>query len=141
MLYLSSAPAGAVAEAFGRLDIWSASMLREAGSTGAMRVIAEYELADPTPVLDLDDLAGLAALGIRPSEVVTRDRAVTQAWAVRAYRTHRWAGIRWWSYYDARWYSYGLWDIAGLRSREVRPLSLEEPALLEAATVLKRQLA
>lgn len=116
-------------------------MLREAGSTGAMRVVAEYELADTTQVLDLDDVVGLAELGIRPSEVVTRDRAVTQAWALRAYRRDRWAGIRWWSYYDARWYSYGLWDIAGLRFREVHALSIEQPALLEAASVLKRPIA
>lgn len=140
VLYLSSAAAGAVAEAFGRLDVWSASMLREAGSTGAMRVVAEYELSDSTRVLDLDDVASLAELVIRPSEVVTRDRAVTQAWAIRAYRKRRWAGIRWWSYYDPRWYAYGLWDISKLRFREADVLSSTHPALLEAASVLKRTL-
>lgn len=138
MLYLSSAGAGAVAEAFGRLAGWSALMLRVPGLPGATRVVARYELAERARVLDLDDVHSLTELGIRPSDVVTRDRTVTQAWALRAFGKKRWVGLRWWSYYDPRWYSYGLWDRRHLTVAGIEPLSLDHPAVVEAATVLRR---
>lgn len=138
VLYLSDAAAGAVAEGFGRLTPWSELMLRVPGMPGAARVVARYALADRAPVLDLDDAAALSALGIRPSEVVTRDRSVTQSWARRAFETKRWAGVRWWSYYDPRWYAYGLWDRRDLTVVGVEKLSLEHPAVVEAATILRR---
>ena len=138
VLYLSSAPAGAIAEGFGRLTAWTDSMLRVPTMPGADRVIARFELADSARVLDLDDLDSLRELGIRPSDVVTRDREVTQAWALRAFRRKRWIGIRWWSYYDPRWYAYGLWDRRQLTASGVEPLTLDHPAAVEAARVLGR---
>ena len=138
VLYLSSAAAGAVAEAFGRLTPWSASMLLVPATPKAGRVIARFELADRARMLDLDDPESLKDLGIRPSDVVTRDREVTQGWALRAFRLKRWEGVRWWSYYDPRWYAYGLWDRRHLTVSGVEPLSLDHPAVIEAATVLRR---
>lgn len=138
VLYLSSAAAGAVAEAFGRLMPWTASMLRVPAMPDAARAIARCELADRARVLDLDDPDALKELGIRPSDVVTRDREVTQAWALRAFRQKRWIGVRWWSYYDPRWYAYGLWDRRQLTVGGVEPLSLDHPAVIEAATILRR---
>lgn len=102
------------------------------------RALGTYELPDRAGVLDLDDPDALKRLGLRPSDVVTRDRLVTQRWALAAYRDHRWIGVRWWSYYDPRWYSYGLWDRRYLTVTGVEPLTLEHPAVLEAATVLPR---
>jgi len=138
VLYLSDAAAGAVAEGFGRLTPWSELMLRVPAMPGAVRVVARYELADGARVLDLDDVASLVDLGIRPSDVVTRDRTVTQSWARKAYARGRWAGVRWWSYYDPRWYAYGLWDRRDLVVVGVEQLSMEHPAVVEAATVLRR---
>lgn len=138
MLYLSDAAAGAVAEGFGRLTPWTGLMLRAPGMPGAVRVVARYELGDSARVLDLDDPASLADLGIRPSEVVTRDRGVTQAWARKAFATKRWAGVRWWSYYDPRWFAYGLWDRRELKVAGIEPLSLDHPAIVQAAGVLRR---
>lgn len=51
-----------------------------------------------------------------------------------------WAGIRWWSYYDPRWASIGLWDQRGLILEEVRELRLEDAALIEASRAIARRI-
>lgn len=135
--YLSSAPAGAVAEVFAPLASWTARMFESPARPHARRALGRYELAERASVLDLDDPVMLRELGLRPSEVVSRDRAFTQRWA-GAIDKRRWAGVRWWSYYDSRWYSYGLWDRHYLTVAGVEPLSLDHPAVVEAATVLRR---
>ncbi len=138
VLYLSSAPAGAVAEAFGGIPLWTSAMFDKPFLGRGQRALATYELPDRASVLDLDDPEALQRLGLRPSDVVTRDRDVTQRWALMAYRERRWTGVRWWSYYDPRWYSYGLWDRRHLAVIGVERLSLEHPAVVEAASVLHR---
>ena len=77
---------------------------------GSVRAIARYRLADDAPVCDLDDPAQWLRLGLRPSEVVSRNYARTRAWARRVYELERWIGVRWWSYYEPGWASIGLWD-------------------------------
>jgi hypothetical protein len=138
VVYVSSAPAGAVAEAFGGIPLWTSAMLDRPSLERSRRALAAYELPAEAPVLDLDDPDELKRLGLCPSDVVTRDRDVTQRWAVAVYREHQWIGVRWWSYYDPRWYSYGLWDRRDLSVIGVEALSLEHPAVVEAATVLRR---
>jgi len=140
VLYLSSAPGGAVAEAFGSLPRWTAAMFDTPSLVRGSRALATYDLADPSGVLDLDDPDALKRLGLRPSDIVTRDRLVTQRWALAAYREHRWIGVRWWSYYDPRWHSYGLWDISSLRLTGTEILGLGHAAIVEAAGVLGRPL-
>lgn len=108
---------------------------------GSVRALAEYEIPNDLPILDLDDARALQVLGLRPSQIVTRDRDVTQRWALSIYEQGNWSGLRWWSYYDPRWYSYALWDLPALRSTgPVRALSVEDPAVVEAATILRRPL-
>jgi hypothetical protein len=81
----------------------------------------------------------LVAEGLRPSTVVSRDRSVTQAWARRIHDRRRHAGVSWWSYRDPRWAAHGLWDWAGLRIAGTPvALTLDHPAVLEAAAVLPR---
>lgn len=138
VLYLSSAPAGAVAEAFGGIPLWTAAMLRTPSFQRGYRAVATYELPDRLSILDLDDADALKRLRLRPSDVVTRDRAVTQRWALAAYLERRWIGVRWWSYYDPNWYSYALWDRRRLTLSGVEALSLDHPAVAEAAAVLQR---
>lgn len=139
-LYLSSAPAGAVAEIFGDLSVWTPEMLRKPQIPGSVRAVGTYELDESARVFDLDDPRALVELALRPSEVVTREREVTQRWALAIFQRRAWTGVRWWSYYDPRWYAYGLWDRGSLRVVDVQPLKLDSPAVVEAATVLMRPL-
>ena len=138
VLYVSDAPAGAVAEAFGGVPLWTPAMFDKPSFERGRRALATYELPDQAAVLDLDDPDALKRLGLRPSDVVTRDRAVTQRWALAAYREHRWIGVRWWSYYDPRWHSFALWDRLELTVVGVEALSLEHSSAVEAAIVLGR---
>jgi RES domain-containing protein len=142
VLYLSDAAAGAIAEAFGRFPEWTRAILEGSPALpGSVRALARYRLADDVPVCDLDDPRQLRALGLRPSDVVSRDYVRTRAWARRLYESHAWAGVRWWSYYDPRWASFGLWDPGRLRVEEVVPLALDDPALLEASRTIARRVA
>ena len=142
VIYLSSAAPGAVAETFGNLAIWTPRMFVRPDLPGSVRALATYDLSDDESVYDLDDPAALSALGMRPSQVVTRDRSVTQGWALRVFRQKRWSGLRWWSYYDPRWYTYAVWKFGALRlvSGQLRALTIDDPAVVEAAEVLHRPL-
>jgi hypothetical protein len=141
VLYLSDTAQGAITEAFGRFPEWSPAIL--AGSPSlpkSVRAIARYRLADNEPLCDLDDSERLGALRLRPSDVVSRDYTRTRAWARRIYEQGVWRGVRWWSYYDPGWASVGLWDISGLELEEVRPLRLDDPALLKASRTIVRRI-
>lgn len=139
VLYLSDAAAGAVAEAFGSFDTWSAELFEGSPALpGSVRALAAYELSDLTPLADLDDPQRLVLLGLRPSQVVTRDRHLTQAWALRLFQSGSYDGARWWSYWDPRWSSLGLWQLDGLRLLEVSPLERADDHVEEAARILHR---
>lgn len=142
VLYLSTSAAGAVAEAFGRFPEWTPALLKASPSLpGSFRALARYQLSPKAAVCDLDDPAQLLRLNLRPSEVVVRDYAHTRAWARRIYERQKWIGVQWWSYYDSRWTSAGLWDIRNLSLQDVEILSLDHPALLEASRVVVRRIA
>jgi hypothetical protein len=73
---------------------------------------------------------------LRPSSVATRDRSITQAQALALHdRYRKAAGLRWWSTYEAMWINVTLFDRAAsrVRVRSVRALSIEDPAVVEAA--------
>jgi len=141
VLYLSDAAAGAIAEAFGRFPVWTAAMLQGSSSLpGSARALARYVLPDREPVCNLDDARRLLALRLRPSDVVTRDYNRSRAWASRIYKQGRWSGVRWWSYYEPRWASFGLWDTGRLGAAEVTLLQLDDPALIEASRTITRPL-
>jgi hypothetical protein len=141
IFYGSSAEAGAVAEAFGRFPEWTPAIL--AGSPalrGSSRAIARYRLAETARICDLDDPGQLARLGLRPSDIVSRDYTRTRDWARRIYRQESWDGVRWWSYYDPRWTSFGVWANGALSLLEVRVLRLDDAAVVEAARTIARQI-
>jgi hypothetical protein len=141
VLYLSDGASGAIAEAFGRFPEWTPAILAGSPSLpGSTRAIASYRLADETPLCDLDDPEQLKRLGLRPSEVVSRDYGRTRAWARRIYEQRQWIGVRWWSYYDPRWASVGLWDIGRLEVEDVQSLRLDDPALVEASRTIVRRI-
>jgi len=138
VLYVSDHATGAVAEVFGNHGLWTPSLLvGPPALPGSVRALVTY--GRPTgQVLDLDNARALLARRLRPSEVVSRDRATTQRWALAAFQERRWVGVRWWSYYEPRWGSLGLWNQTGLRVLAVDALSFEHPAVAEASAVLAR---
>lgn len=141
VLYLADHPAGAVAEAFGDLATWRASMFRGSPSLpGSVRALVRYELADDGMLCDLDDPVELVTRTLRPSQVVSHDRSRTQAWALRLWLERSHDGIRWWSARDPRWGSLGIWSPDHLRVVDVNPLAIDDPAVTTAAGVLHRPL-
>jgi hypothetical protein len=143
VLYLSDSAAGAIAEAFGRFPEWTPSILEGIPSLSkSVRALARYQLGNSgkeIPICNLDDPAQLLALGLKPSDIVSRDYTRSRAWARRIYEQRTWTGVRWWSYYDPAWSSFGLWDIKRLVRSQVTPLRLDHPALLEASRTIARR--
>ncbi len=138
-LYVSEAPASAVAEALapfrGRGALAPAMLERQ----GRPLSLAAIELREPSALIDLDEPTALAAEGLRPSRVATRVRGVTQGDALRLFGEHRdAAGLRWWSTIEASWINVTVFDRARrrLRVRSVEPLSAEHEAARDAATQL-----
>ena len=127
VFYASDAEAGALAESFGRFPEWTSAILEGSPALpGSVRPVARYGLAASARICNLDDPAQLAALGLRPSEIVSREYTRTREWARRIYRQGGWTGVRWWSYYDPRWSSFGLWDMSGVSIIDVRVLRLDD---------------
>jgi len=138
---LSDAAAGAIAEAFGRFPEWTPAILEGSpGLPASARAVARYRLADNTPICNLDDPEQLLALGLRPTDIVTRDYTRSRTWARRIYAQGMWSGVRWWSYYDPAWSSFGLWEIKHLALEEVSMLKLDSPPLVEASRTIARRI-
>lgn len=144
--YLARHPEGAVGEVFGNLATWDPSMFAFPLIPGARRALGVYRLPDDLRILDLDDPAQLTALGLRPTQVVARSPAVTQAWGRRIHDEPdpatpgqpRWQAVQWWSYHHPTWPILASWTTPTLS--EIQPLDLTHPAVHEAATALPRHL-
>lgn len=136
--YLALDPAAAVAEAFGNLTIWQPSMLRFPQLPGAIRALGVYRLDEERhPLLDLDDARNLLERGLRPTQVIARDRPATQAWARRIHEEGRWAGVRWWSFHGPHWTVIGLWAEDALEVVDIQAIA-GHPALIDAARSLSK---
>jgi hypothetical protein len=105
---------------------------------GLRLAAAAIELPDDSDLVDLDDPAELRRRRLRPSRVATRDRAITQPQALAVYRETDAAGLRWWSIHESLWANYTVFDRAASRLtvQDVRPLTLDHPAVAEAAELL-----
>ena len=144
VLYAGSDPAGCIAEAFGRFDVWDRTLIESDPATpllpGSRFALATYELPDDVAILDLDDAQTLLEWQLHPSQVVSRDRNVTQAWAARMYAAGAYGGVRWWSYYDSGWSSVGLWDVTRLTPLgEPRVLRIDDADIARAAGTIVRR--
>lgn len=137
-LYIAEQAAAAVAEVLGAFDVWDERLL-VASSIGVLSV-ARFSIG-AAHVLDLDAPEPLAERGLIPSSIATRDRTRTQAWAARIFEERRWSGVRWWGYHEATWGSIGLWRTTGMRVKSIEPLTLDHPAVIEAADRLGRLIA
>jgi RES domain len=129
----------AVAEAlaqFRGVGVLSQRMLIRANSPLAL---AQVNCEDDRKLIDLDDPSVLVRTRLHPSQVATKARAVTQAYAARIFDAHPAAiGLRWWSTLEASLANITLYDRAapGLRLVDIEPLTLEHPATREAADLL-----
>jgi hypothetical protein len=134
-LYLADRPVSCVVEQLApfRGQRVTSALLRRRGLPLAL---AALELDAGVALLDLDDPGVLRRERLRPSRVATRDRAVTRPDALTLHgRYPDLAGLRWWSAWEAQWTNVTLFDraAASLRVRDVRALTLDDPALLESA--------
>lgn len=141
VMYVAESAAAAVAETFGRLAVWRGSTFTHA--IGLRYALGAYTLPDGVRLFGLDDLDALRSIGVaHPSEVVTRDRMKTQAWARTIFSRSGFAGIRWWSYYNPDWSVAGMWDVRRLRvAAAPEPLSPDHGAVRDAASAIVRQVA
>lgn len=117
--YLSETPEGAIGEVFGNLAEWSDDMFLSRFVPSGRRVLGVFDMPDDTPLLDLDDANNLLQWGLRPRQVVIRDRAMTQGWALRIFQ-HRdgagrrmYDGVKWWSFQRPQWTVFGIWVSLG----------------------------
>jgi hypothetical protein len=134
-VYLADRPVSSIVEQLARFrgQRLIAGLLKRRGLPLAL---AELEVEARAEILDLDDPSVLKRERLRPSAVATRNRTVTQPQARALYEKFAsLAGLRWWSVYESQWMHITLFERAGkaLRLRSVRPLTLEDPAVDEAA--------
>jgi RES domain len=137
-LYVAEEPDAAIAETLapfrGTGDLEPEMLLR----MGRPLALARLELRG-APLLDLDDAAVLVEVGLRPSQVATGHRDVTQPEAARLFDAHPGAaGLRWWSTLEASWICATVFDRAArhLRVRGVEPLHPAHEHVRAAATSL-----
>jgi hypothetical protein len=136
-LYLSDREVSGVVEQLARFRtqrLIDALLVRR----GHRLAIARIELPDSAEVIDLDDPAELRRRRLRPSQVATRSREITQPQALAVYEDTRAAGIRWWSIHESLWANYTIFDraVRRLRVQDVRVLTLDDRAVLDAADFL-----
>jgi hypothetical protein len=105
---------------------------------GSRLTLATLDDSGLSLVVDVDDPAVLVEEGWRPSGVASRDRALTQAMAVRAFDAGA-LGLSWWSTIDAAWTNLTLFAERTLETGSValdgvpEALSLRHPAVVAAA--------
>ena len=112
-------------------------------ASGFPYALATFDAPENTVIYDMNDVDALRTVGItRPTDVVTRDRKTTQAWARAIFQRGGFDGVAWWSFYEPAWQIAGLWRhdrIAVSRTPEV--LSVFNTDVLEAAAALVRQIS
>jgi hypothetical protein len=134
-LYLSDQALSTVVEQLARFrgQRLLSSLLRRRGLPLAL---AKLELDNRAELVDLDDPVVLRRERLRPSRVATRQRSMTQPQARMLHDRHpNTAGLKWWSIYEALWMNVTMFDRAAdkLRLVSVRPLTIDDPAVVEAA--------
>jgi hypothetical protein len=138
--YMAAEAVGAVGESFAHLSQWRDEMFDFPQIPGARRALGIYRLPDDLPYVDLDDAQRLVELGVRPSQVVARNRLYTQALALRIYTQGADKGIRWWSFHRPQWRVYCLWEIDP-EIAAVEQLTVDHSAVVDAAATLVKSIA
>jgi hypothetical protein len=108
--YFALSPEAAIGETFGNFPIWSPAMLRRPDLPDSERKIGVYQIDEEVnPLLDLDNAANLFHRHIKPTDVVRRNRPVTQKIAADIFNEDKWAGIQWWSFHRPHWPVVAVW--------------------------------
>ncbi|WP_155345846.1 RES domain-containing protein [Acrocarpospora pleiomorpha] len=142
--YFALEQSGAIGEAFGNLSAWSDEMFSFPKLAGSQRSLATYALPDDSSLLDLDDAHNLLSRGLRPTQVMERNRSATQSWALRIFLERNgsgsrcWDGVRWWSFHRPSWRIVGYWGDEPPRLVKVESLGLEHEAVIDAARALNK---
>ncbi len=150
-LYLAlEEPAHALAEVLqslrGKRMIRSGHLRRkERGRPGRFHPLAVVETWIPASLFDtfpdLGDPQNLVDLGIRPDDLSSRDRLVTQRISQRLHEEHGLAGFRWWSAFGGQWHVALLYldriDPMAIHYEDPDPLHLAHPVVWAAAAELK----
>jgi hypothetical protein len=140
--YLACESSGAVGEVFGDLPEWEDAMFDFPAIPGSRRALAIYQVPDGTPFLEMNDANNLLERGLRPTQVVHRNRSDTQNWSLKVFGEvdlrgqRKWHGIRWWSFQRPHWSAVGYWEKAGLTVLKVEDLDVAHPAVIDAASSL-----
>lgn len=145
--YYGATPEVAIGESFSHLAQWSESMFETTHLPAGRKVLGVFEIDDDISLLDLDDANNLAARALRPTQVVIRNRAATQAWALRIFQERRqhdgarlWNGVKWWSFHRPHWTVYGLWaghtEAPAHQLKDTEPLHRGHPAVQAAMKTL-----
>ena len=136
-LYLSHSPEAAIAEVlqvFRGQELSDVDLVR---ADGRPLALCPYEWRGS--LLDLDDPRVLVQLSLRPSEVATRHRRLTQQMARRLFEDGH-AGFSWWSTLEASWIHVTLFAERVEQQLRIssRPevLHLRNPALRSAAEAI-----
>ena len=146
--YFAATPEAAVGEVFGDISVWGDDMFEYPALPDARRTLGVFELPDSLNLLDLDDARALLDRGIRPTQVIARNRSATQGWALKIFGEssdtgqRRWDGVRWWSFHRPHWTVFGLWSARGEpphhRFVNTDPLHVAHPAVVDAARTLAK---
>lgn len=100
--YCSRTAVSAVAESIQYLrgHVLSDEDFHRAG--GFTKALVGFSLDDDLPLVDLDEPSQLVSRGIRPSQVATMRRSVTQRIAAAIFEEGA-GGLLWWSTLEAEW--------------------------------------
>jgi hypothetical protein len=143
-LYVSEEPVSAIAEQLAPFRGAGALLPSMLVRFDLPLALASLEVPDKAVVVDLDDPVALKAEGLRPSQVATRQRSVTQLQAAEIHTSHPDAlAIRWWSILEASWINWTLFDRSAwkLELVESTKLRIDDSVVLEAAELLGLSLA
>ncbi|MDQ6774619.1 MAG: RES domain-containing protein [Actinomycetota bacterium] len=138
--YMAAEAVSAIGESFAHLSEWRDEVFEFPHIPGSRKALGIYDLPDDLPYVDLDDPQRLVDLGVRPSQIVERNRPYTQALALRIYIEAKYKGIRWWSFHRPRWRVYCLWEIDP-DIVQVDDLTVAHIAVDSAARTLARRIA
>lgn len=138
-LYVAASAEAAVGESFAHLVRWTVDMLPFPQVPGAVRALGVYRYDEEAhPLLDLDDARALLDRGLRPTDVVVRNRPRTQAIARSVHDEGHWAGIAWWSMHRPQWPLMVFFGTDVVTVEDVVDLP-GHPALRDAGAVLAKE--
>ena len=139
VLYSSQNPVSAIAEWLQMFRTRPLRSIHFGPAHGLVRALARLELSDAVRLLDLDDPRVLVRQAIKPSELMTHVRQITQKWAARLYDQGH-PGFFWPSSLESQWINATLFETR-VRNHlrlvgESQSLTPEMPEVRQAATAL-----